>query len=61
MLYLIVTRDKYELPLFVGSAVEVAEKAGITLNALYSAISHYEHGRHNTCAYRRVYEDMGKK
>lgn len=54
-IYLIVTQDKYELPLFVGSADEVAEKAGVTRNAIYSSISHFEHGRRKHCRFRKVW------
>lgn len=53
-IYMIVTNDKYELPLFVGSIYEVAEKAGTTANAVYSCISHYERGRLKSCKYRKV-------
>lgn len=62
-LYLIVTQDKYELPLFVGTIKEVAEKAGVSENAIYSSISHFERGRLATCKYRKVYLDgyMGRK
>ena len=62
-LYLIVTQDKYELPLFVGTIAELVERTGKTANNIYSSISHYERGDHKGCNYRRVrlYEDMGRK
>lgn len=53
-IYMIVTEDKYELPLFVGTVEEVAEKAGCSVNTIYACISHYEHGRNKNTRYRRV-------
>ncbi len=47
MLYMAVTPDKYELPIFVGNSTEVAEWAGITLNALYSSVYHKRSGSVN--------------
>lgn len=38
-IYMAVTADKLELPIFVGTSVEVAAWAGITLQALYSQVS----------------------
>lgn len=58
-LYLIVTQDKYELPLFVGSVYEVAEKAGISVNSVYSSLCYFEHGKYKTCKFRRVPEKDG--
>lgn len=58
-IYMIVTNDKYELPVFVGTAQEVADYQGVKVGSIYGAISHYEHGRNKTCIYRRVYGDMG--
>ena len=56
-LYIKVTRDEYELPLVVtDSAQEMAEKENTTVNAIYSAVAHYEAGRSNG-SYRRVYLD----
>ena len=54
-LYLKVTKDKYELPLYVAeTAREMAAHEGTTENAVYSSISHYEANKCNT-QYRRVY------
>lgn len=54
-LYIKVTRDKYELPLFVAdTAREMAEHEGNTENTIYSSISHYERNGIGT-PYRRVY------
>lgn len=53
-LYMIVTQDKYELPLFVGDVYEVAEKVGLSSRSIYNAITHFEHGRHKTCRFRKV-------
>lgn len=53
-LYLKVTHDKYELPLIVSEgAKELAEKEGVRVNTIYSAISHYESGG-QWSSYRRV-------
>lgn len=38
-IYMAVTADSLELPLFAGSSTEVAAWAGITLQALYSQVS----------------------
>ena len=44
-LYLKVTSDKYELPLVVAdSAIELAEKLGVSRNLVYSHISHMRNG-----------------
>jgi hypothetical protein len=54
-LYIKVTKDKYELPLYVtGTAREMAKHEGTTESAVFSSISHYEHGKCNS-QYRRVY------
>ena len=54
-LYLKVTKDKYELPLYVAeTAREMAAHERTTENAVYSSISHYEANKCNT-QYRRVY------
>ena len=55
-LYMIVSKDSLELPMFVGTAEEVAEKAGVSKNTIYSSISHYERGEYPSCIFRRVYE-----
>lgn len=54
-LYLKVTQDKYELPLFVSEgAKELAEHEGVKVNTIYSSISHYERGDTKNAPYRRV-------
>ena len=40
--YMAVTNDKYELPLFVGTAVEIAEWAGCRTDNIYRSVI-YEH------------------
>lgn len=56
-LYIKVTKDKYELPLLItDSAQEMADREETTVNAIYSAVAHYEAGRANG-RYRRVYLD----
>lgn len=53
-IYLKVTKDKYELPLIVTEgARELAEKEGVSVNTIYSSISHYERGDQYS-PYRRV-------
>ena len=54
-LYLKVTQDKYEFPLFVSEgAKELAEHEGVKVNTIYSSISHYERGDTKSAPYRRV-------
>lgn len=60
-IYMIVSRDTLKLPMFVGTAEEVAEKAGVSKNTIYSSISHYERGEYPSCSYRRVYERETEK
>lgn len=44
-LYLAVTADEYELPLYVTTNVpDMARWQGVGLNAIYTAIYRYEHG-----------------
>lgn len=53
-LYLKVTKDKYELPLMVTEgAQELADHEGVSVNTIYSSVSHYERGDQNS-QYRRV-------
>ena len=58
-IYMIVTQDKYELPLFVGNIDEVAEWQGVSKTTVYASISRYEQGTYKGCRFRRVYGDMG--
>ena len=47
-LYLMVTKDKYELPLGVYDSLdEMAEKQGVSKNYIKYSISRYEHGKAN--------------
>lgn len=44
-LYMVVTKDKYELPLGVYDSLdELAEKQGVKKNYIKKSISQYEHG-----------------
>ena len=59
-IYLKVTQDKYELPLFVAEgAKELAEYEGVKVNTIYSSISHYERGDTKSTPYRRVRLEEG--
>lgn len=54
-IYLKITRDRLELPLFVADTIrEMAEHEGKTENNIKSQISKHEHGVNNFCQYRRV-------
>jgi hypothetical protein len=53
-IYLKVTNDEYEHPVFMGNIKELAEHEHITISAIYSAISNFEHGRLKTTRFRRV-------
>ena len=45
-LYMMVTKDKYELPLAVaGSAGELSRMTGVSAMQIYSQVSKYKHGR----------------
>lgn len=46
-LYMAVTPDKYELPIFVGNSSEITTWAGISLNALYSSVNKKRSGSRN--------------
>lgn len=56
MLYMAVTADKYELPLFVGNVKEVATWAGITENNLHSQISKHMSGKNRGYKFVKVEE-----
>ncbi|ADZ83560.1 hypothetical protein [Cellulosilyticum lentocellum] len=45
-IYMAVTADSLELPLFVGTSTEVAAWAGITCRALYSNINQGMSGKY---------------
>lgn len=49
IVWLLVTKDKYELPLEIAdSAGELAQKVGCSVNNIYSAVSHARHRGHNS-------------
>ncbi|MBQ1570286.1 MAG: hypothetical protein IIZ78_04095 [Clostridiales bacterium] len=59
MIWMMVTTDKYELPMAVAdSAGELARKCGCTENNIYSTVCHYEHGKLKTAKFRRVEVDL---
>lgn len=54
-LWLKVTNDKYELPIYVcDTAKELAELCGVKTNSLYSNIGKYKAGKLASCRYRVV-------
>lgn len=54
-LYMAVTPDKLELPLFVaGNARELANKYGVTENAVYSSIARNESGKQRGAKFIKV-------
>ena len=55
-LYMVVTKDKYELPLGVYDSLdELAEKQTVNKNYVKQSISRYEHGTNNwSVPFRRV-------
>lgn len=45
-IYLMVSNDKYQLPLFVAdSARELSRMSGVPANTIYSMTSKYKHGK----------------
>ena len=55
MVYMAVTSDKYELPIYVGStAKELAEHFGVSINNVYSSISHKSTGRYRGYKFVKV-------
>lgn len=55
-LWLYITNDEYELPIYVtDTAAELARKVGTTENAVRSGVSHFEKKEHYYCRYRMVY------
>lgn len=55
MVYMAVTSDKYELPIYVGStARELAEHFGVSINNVYSSISHKSTGRYRGYKFVKV-------
>lgn len=57
MIYIAVTADKYELPLFVGNGREVAAWAGITENNLHSQVSKHKSGKNRGYKFVKVEEE----
>lgn len=54
-IWMLVSQDKYELPLVVASSAgELARKLGKNKNTIESCLCHYEHGRLKKCPYVRV-------
>ena len=54
-LWLKVTQDKYEFPVIIASSVaELADKAGVKVGSIYSAMSHAKHDGWST-PYRKVF------
>lgn len=54
-LYMKITRDNLELPLFVTESIqELAIHEGKTVNNIQSQISKYEKGKNKSSQYRRV-------
>lgn len=57
-LWLMVTLDKYELPLAVAeSASELAKIAGVSKNTVMASVSHVKHGRKKRSKYIKVEVD----
>lgn len=57
-IWMMVTLDKYELPLIVAdSASELAKKVGVDKNTVMAAVSHVKNGRKNRSRYVKVEVD----
>lgn len=57
-LWMIVTLDELELPIAVfDSAKEMAEFSGITVDSIYSEISHEKYGLQKRTKYKKVILD----
>ena len=53
--YMMVTRDKYELPVYVADTLEkLSEMANVRVNTIAAVISRYKHGKTGSCIYRKV-------
>lgn len=61
-IYMLVTKDKYELPLVVADSVaELAKKLSVSPNVIYSIMSHAKK-KGRKCRYVKVeYEDESKE
>lgn len=55
-LYMVVTSDKYELPIdFSTSVGELAKKYNVTCNSIYSCVSKKRNGKNNGFKFIKVY------
>lgn len=58
--YMKVTQDKYELPIFIADSVnELAEICGVKSRSIRSCMSHFKTGINNNCCYIKVEFDEG--
>lgn len=58
--YVKVTSDEYELPIFVADSVkELAQMCGTSVNSILSYMSHYKNKTSTVtaCPYRKIYFD----
>lgn len=54
-LYMVVTADKFELPLCVGNIEEIASYCNMTINGAYKALDTNKSGERNgKCSKRRI-------
>lgn len=57
-LWMMVSKDKYELPLAVAdSAPQLAEMVGVSTNAIFSSYSCYKSGKHKFSRFQKVEVD----
>ena len=62
ILWLEVTKDKYELPLRVcDSAAGLAKMCGVKTHSIRTSINKYEHGYVQNSRYRRVVIEEGEE
>ena len=55
---MMVSKDKYELPLAVAdSAPQLAEMVGVSVNSIFSSYSCYIHGKHKFSRFQKVEVD----
>ena len=55
VVWLRVTKDKYELPEYIAdTAEELADMLGISPNTIYSSMANWKKGRTKTSPYRKV-------
>ena len=54
-LWMVVTDDKYELPLYVAeTAEELSRITGVNVNTIRSSVSHVRSGRNKSSIYQKV-------